>query len=70
MSKGSTQRKAQIDDDQMKSNWDRIFGKKEVEEEDEPTCHLCGGPTYVTPNGLHLQCDDCGHYVKREEMEP
>ena len=72
MGKGSTHRKAQIDEDQMKSNWDRIFGKKEEEPqyEEEFFCPACGGPTYTKPHWNYIQCDDCLHRVKKQEMEP
>jgi ribosomal protein L37AE/L43A len=39
---------------------DRIFGKREVEEDDEPSCPSCTGPLYTQAHWGYVQCDDCG----------
>jgi tRNA(Ile2) C34 agmatinyltransferase TiaS len=40
------------------------------DEDDEPTCHLCGGPLYRAPQWDYYQCDDCGKIEKMEREEP
>jgi len=40
------------------------------DDDDEPTCHLCGGPLYRAPHWDYYQCDDCGKIEKMEREEP
>ena len=50
-------------------NFDRIFGKREVEEDDgEPSCLSCGGPMYTKHHWQYWQCDDCG-YTEHKEVD-
>ena len=53
-----------------RDNFDRIFGKREVEEEDEPTCPRCTGPMYTQAHWHYVQCDDCGYREQKKADEP
>jgi len=37
------------------------------EEEDEPSCPVCGGPLYTKPMWRFTQCDDCGHTMQKAD---
>lgn len=45
-------------------------GIPEDEVEGEPECERCRGPVSKTPNGMFLNCDDCGHNQKLEQEAP
>jgi len=72
--KGSGRRKE--DASKVRDNWDLIFGKGKnmkdfdesdfvegddtVEQSDEWTCDVCGGPMYSAAHWNYGKCDDCG----------
>jgi tRNA(Ile2) C34 agmatinyltransferase TiaS len=49
---------------------DRIFGKRVIEEDDEPSCPSCTGPMYTQAHWKYWQCDDCGRREDKEPEEP
>jgi hypothetical protein len=69
--KGSGRRKE--DASKISNNWDLIFKPKgktmmndheeepqDMEQSDEWTCDVCGGPMYSAKHWNYGKCDDCG----------
>ncbi len=81
MGKGSTQRKSQVDDETLASNWDRIFGKKvsasdtseecvdetqEEEHDEDYICPSCSGSGEGMYDGAVChKCKGTGGYPKQ-----
>jgi len=52
------------------TRWSNAIKNHETQEPDEPTCPSCGGPMYTQAHWHYWQCDDCGRWDDKEEMEP
>lgn len=68
--KGSRSRPFSVSQEEYTNRLDSIFGKSPEPQDDDEDCPVCGGPLYTQIHWKFSYCDDCGHSIKKEPMEP
>jgi DNA-directed RNA polymerase subunit RPC12/RpoP len=70
--KGSKPRPFSISQEDYVNRLNTIFNhdSKSFEDDEDYDCPACGGPLYTQPHWSYTYCDDCGHRIKKEPMEP
>ena len=68
--KGSKPRPFSVSQDVYTQNLEKIFGVALQVTDDDEDCPVCSGPLYTQIHWSYTYCDDCGHRIKKEPMEP
>ena len=68
--KGGKPRPFSVSQEEYTNRLDSIFGKSLEISDDDEDCPVCGGPLYTQIHWKFTYCDDCGHSIKKEPMEP